>query len=362
MKAESSSLKSESAELDPKSSLRHKIREIMPGLLLSAVVAIAAVWLAPIVKPLAPIPAIVIALIIGIALSSIGELPVARPGIEFCIKRLLRIAVALLGVRIAMSEIAQLGASTAILVIASMSLTVAAGMLFARVLGQSEGYGALIGAGTAVCGASATLATSSVLPDYPNREADIAFVVVAVNALSTVVMLLYPLFAGLLHWNATDTGIFLGATIHDVAQVVGAGYSVSETAGNTAVVVKLFRVLLLVPVVVIIALWFGRSETGVKSISTKFPLFAIAFLALCFVNSVMPLVSSLQRHYEPVRTVLIDSSNIGLLLAMAALGLSTSLKGVLRLGLRHILNAVLTALVIFCAVVAGIFIIQLGGI
>jgi uncharacterized integral membrane protein (TIGR00698 family) len=329
--------------------------------LLSTVVAIAAVWAAPTLKPFVPVPAIVVALIIGIALNSIRKLPLARPGIQFCIKRLLRIAVALLGIRIALSEIVQLGASTAILVVTTMALTVAAGILFARMLNQSDGYGALIGAGTAVCGASATLATSAVLPNYPNREADVAFVVVAVNALSTVAMLTYPLFASLMHWNATDTGIFLGATIHDVAQVVGAGYSVSETTGNTAVVVKLFRVLLLVPVVVIIGLWFNRRETGTKTISTTFPLFAVAFLTLSLVNSLMPLAPSLQRYYEPGRALLIDFSNIGLMLAMAALGLSTSLKGILSLGWRHILNAVLTAFVIFATVVVGTVLIQLSG-
>lgn len=360
MKVESSQLKSKSAELESKSNWRFQIGQAMPGLLLSAVVAIAAVWTAPILKPFVPVPAIVVALIIGIALNSIGSLPLVRPGIELCIKRLLRIAVAMLGLRISMSEIAQLGASTAILVIASMAVTVAAGMLFARMLNQNDGYGALIGAGTAVCGASATLATSAVLPNYPNREADIAFVVVAVNALSTVAMLTYPLFAGLLHWNATDTGIFLGATIHDVAQVVGAGYSISETTGNTAVVVKLFRVLLLVPVVVVIGLWFGRSQAGVNAVSARVPLFAVAFLALSFVNSAMPFAPDLQRHYEPARMLLIDFSNIGLMLAMAALGLSTSLKGILSLGWRHILNSVLTALVIFAAVAAGMIVIQWG--
>ncbi|WP_164153190.1 putative sulfate exporter family transporter, partial [Stenotrophomonas maltophilia] len=90
------------------------------------------------------------------------------------------------------------------------------------------GYGALAGAATAVCGASAALATTTVLPHYKARAADTAFTVVAANALSTIVMLLYPPLAILLGFDATKTGILIGATIHDMAQVVGAGYAVSD--------------------------------------------------------------------------------------------------------------------------------------
>ena len=139
-----------------------------------------------------------------------------------------------------------------------MVVTVVAGFLIARAFGQTDYYGALAGAGTAVCGASATLATSTVLPAYKGKEADVAFVVIAVNALSTVAMVLYPPLCAVLGFGAQTTGIMLGATIHDVAQVVGAGYAVSEPVGNTAVIVKLFRVLLLFPVVVAIAWWFLR--------------------------------------------------------------------------------------------------------
>ena len=128
-----------------------------------------------------------------------------------------------------------------------MTATVLSGFWFARFFGQNESYGALAGAATAVCGASATLATSTVVPNYYGKEADIAFVVVAVNALSTAAMVIYPIVCVALGFDERLTGVMLGATIHDVAQVVGAGYAVSERAGNTAVIVKLFRVFLLLP-------------------------------------------------------------------------------------------------------------------
>ena len=104
---------------------------------------------------------------------------------------------------------------------------------------------------------SAALATASVLPRYKEREADTAFVAIAVNILATIAMVAYPAVCDLLGFDQCTTGIFLGAAIHDVAQVVGAGYAVSDAAGNVATIVKLFRVFLLLPVVLGVGWWFA---------------------------------------------------------------------------------------------------------
>src|SRR5262245_21541268 len=138
---------------------RASIRGILPGLALSALVAGAAVTAAPLVGRVIPIPGMVIALLIGIALNPLARQPLFQSGIGFCLKTILRWAVALLGLRIALGEIAALGLATALLIVLAMTLTVVAGFLFARLFAQRAGYGALAGAATAVCGASATLAT-----------------------------------------------------------------------------------------------------------------------------------------------------------------------------------------------------------
>ena len=140
-----------------------------------------------------------------------------------------------------------------------MIVTLWSGFFFARLSGRQPGFGALVGSATAVCGASATLATSTVVPDYPGKQADVVFVVVAVNALATLAMVIYPPLCILLGFDAQTTGVMLGGTIHDVAQVVGAGYAVSEPVGNTAVIVKLFRVFLLLPVVLGVGWYFTRA-------------------------------------------------------------------------------------------------------
>ena len=136
-----------------------------------------------------------------------------------------------------------------------------------------------------MCGASATLATGTVLPNYPGKEADIAFVVIAVNAFATLAMILYPLICIALGFSPQTEGVMLGGTIHDVAQVVGAGYAVSEPVGNTAVIVKLFRVFLLLPVVLGIGYWFTRKGRSHGDARVPVPMFAFVFLLLCLVNS-----------------------------------------------------------------------------
>jgi len=338
-------------------SLPQTVGRLAPGIGLSAAVAVAAVGAAPLVALAAPIPAMVIALIIGIALNPLAKREAFQPGIVFCVKTLLRWAVALLGLRIALGEIVALGLGTALLVIVAMAVTLVSGFLLARAFGQSDYYGALAGAGTAVCGASATLATSTVLPAYKGKEADVAFVVIAVNALSTVAMVLYPPLCALIGFDNTLTGVMLGATIHDVAQVAGAGYAVSEPVGNAAVIVKLFRVLLLFPVVVAVAWWFLRPRPPLSALKASIPGFALVFLALCLVNSALSAMPSAAPLYQPVKTVLGYISTGGLLIAIGALGLGTSISAVASLGWRHVVTVTGTTIVILAAVVAGLLII-----
>jgi uncharacterized integral membrane protein (TIGR00698 family) len=330
------------------------LRRLAPGMALAAAVAAGAVAVAALLAPVVAAPAMVIALGIGMLANPLAARPAFSPGIAFCVRTLLRCAIALLGLRIALSDVAALGLSTAVLVVLSMAVTVVAGLAFARALGQSEYYGALTGVGTAVCGASATLATSTMLPDYAGKQADVVFVIVAVNALSTAAMVLYPLICLTLGFDGQTVGVMLGATIHDMAQVVGAGYAVSDAVGDNAVIVKLFRVLLLLPVVLAVALYFSQAVTVADASRIPFPLFAVGFIALCLVNSAMPLIPGAAPVYAPVRTGLLALSSWGLLIAIGALGLSTSFAAIAKVGWRHLANVAGTTLVILVAVSAGL--------
>lgn len=335
----------------------HLVR-ILPGLALSCLLAVTATAIAQAAIKIFPLPAMVVALILGIALNRLAQRPVFQPGTLFCLKVILPIAVALLGLRIAFGDIAALGFTTAALVIVGMLCTIASGFVFARLFGQSAMFGALAGVATAVCGASATLATAIVLPEYKNKAAEVAFVCVAVNALSTLAMVLYPLLCTWLGFNDSMAGVMLGATIHDVAQVVGAGYGFSEPTGNTAVIVKLFRVFLLLPVVLGIGWWFTRSEVREVAGEIRIPMFAIGFLALCILNSIAPSFDAIVPLYEKVKQAGVGISTWGLLIAISALGLRTSLGGTNALCWRHGATIVGTTTVILTVATVGLLLLS----
>ncbi len=332
--------------------------EYAPGVAISALVAAIGYLAAPYVAHVVPIPNMVIALVVGIALNPIAARPAMQPGMSFCVRTVLRWAVALLGLRVGLADIAALGAQTASLIVIAMAATVATGFILARAYGQAPGFGALVGVGTAVCGASATLACSTVVPDYRGKQADIAFVVVAVNALATLAMLIYPPLCILLGFDAQTTGVMLGGTIHDVAQVVGAGYAVSVPVGNTAVIVKLFRVFLLLPVVLGVGWHFTRMGLNHGEARVPVPVFGIVFLILCALNSAIPLTPALLPAYAPVKHVLVEASTWGLLLAIGALGLGTSIRTIIGLGWRHVTTVLGTTAVIFAIVTGGLMILR----
>jgi uncharacterized membrane protein YadS len=145
--------------------------------------------------------------------------------------------------------------------------------------------------------------------------------------IATFAVVAYPPICAFFGFDDRATGIFLGASIHDVAQVVGAGYSVSKTAGNIALVVKLFRVFLLLPVVLGVGWYFARQGAAVGKATVPVPVFALMFLAFVAVNS-----SGLLPPFA--REALLTASRWGLLLALAALGLNTSLTSIARASVR----------------------------
>lgn len=334
---------------------------LLPGIALSTAVALASVLAEPVLKQLAGgrvgIPAVVIALVIGMVLHPLANTTRFASGMTFCVKKLLRWAIALLGLRVALGDIVALGLGTALLVIVSMVATVVTGFVLARLLGREPGVGALGGVATAVCGASAALATATVVPDYRDKAADTAFTVIAMNVLATVAMLGYPLLCAWLGLSQQQTGVMLGATIHDVAQVVGAGQAVSDEAANAAVIVKLFRVFLLLPSVLIVGWWLTRHGGEHGEAKVPVPVFAFVFLIMCLVNSVLGTQPALAGIYQPLRDVLLEASRWGLLIAIAALGLGTSIAAMARLGWRHLAVVTGTSLVILVVATSGLLLL-----
>jgi hypothetical protein len=204
------------------------VHAVYPGLLAAATIAMASTWLASHYTA----PVMLFALLFGMAFHFLYEGGRCVAGIEFASRSVLRLGVALLGVRITYGQIASLGPAPVATVIVGVATTVLIGLVLARRLSLTPMFGVLSGGSVAICGASAALAIASVLPKDKDRERDTILVVVTVTALSTLAMILYPVFAASIGLDHKHAGVFIGGTIHDVAQVVGAGYMISPETGD----------------------------------------------------------------------------------------------------------------------------------
>ena len=299
-----------------------------PGLLLAGAVAVAAVWASRLNGgPLPPY-----ALLFGIALHHLARAPRQRPGIDFCARDLLRLGVALMGARITADQVAVLGWQAALWLVAGVVGTLLLALWLGPRLGLSRVRALLAGAAVGICGASAALAVAAVLPSGRKSERDVITVVVCITLLSTASMLLYPLLARALHLSPAQAALFLGGSIHDVAQAVGAGLTLGAETGALATVVKLCRVALLGVVVLVVSLAFAQArqqaQGGAGQPAPRPPLvpwFLWVFGLLVVLNSAGQVGPMLQQGAAEV-------SRACLALAMVALGMKTSLREVARAG------------------------------
>ncbi len=311
------------------------LQKYAPGILVSVIIAIAATFLSDHYGG----PVMLFALLLGMAFYFLSQEGRCIAGIEVASKRILRIAVGLLGAQITIGEIMHLGITPVVMVVVAVLLTLGFGVVVARAFGLSRPFGILTSGAVAICGASAALAISSVLPKGESHERDTVFTVIGVTTLSTTAMIIYPMIISLFHLDHAAIGIFLGGTIHDVAQVVGAGFSVSDETGNVATFTKLLRVAMLVPVVM--SLTFIFRAHNVSAAGRRLPGFLVVFVLLVLINStgVIPPV---------VLDVLKSVSRWCLVTAIAALGMKTSLKAMAAVGWKAI--ALIVSETVFLAV------------
>lgn len=308
------------------------------GIALAVTIALAASFLAEHYGA----PVMLFALLLGMAFNFMSENPQASIGTAFCSKTLLRVGVALLGLRLTFGDVTELGVTPIIGVVGMLALTLLGGVVFARLLGRTTAFGLLTGGSVAICGASAAMAIAAVLPKKFLREEDVLLTVVGVTAMSTIAMIVYPMLFRALGLADIEIGYMIGATIHDVAQVVGAGYSVSETAGDIATFTKLLRVALLPAVLLAVALVF-RKEAGS---TLGLPWFVVGFIILMVLRNVLPVP-------EAFLSVVNSTSQFLLVVAISALGVKTSLERLFAPGIKGL--ALIAADTLFLLAQAIIF-------
>lgn len=320
-------------DLEP--SVRRTWRDYFPGLAVVAIGTAAAGFLAD--RYGAPLT--LMALLIGLSLNFLSADARTDAGTGFAARHFLRWGIVLAGVRITLAQVWELGPVTLVAVIAIVALTIIAGVLAAKRLGQDSAFGALAGGAVAICGASAAMALAATLGERRAGRGQLALVLVGISAMSATAMVAYPVIAHWLGLNDTQAGFMLGASIHDVAQALGAGYAYSQPAGDVATIVKLSRVALLAPVLAVIALILppppGAKRAGV-------PWFVIGFFVVAGVNSFGVIPAQVTALAETLATA-------GLAAAVTAVAIRSPLRELLEAGWRPlavILVATLVALVL----------------
>ncbi len=260
-------------------------RDYLPGVVVTAIAALAAAWLADHYAA----PLVLMGLLIGLALSFLSQDKRTHAGLDLMSQTALRIGIVLVGARITAQQLIELGPLPFALLILIMLAVIVVTVASARLFSQDRYAALLAGGATAICGASAALALYSLIGDKRVDQARFTLTLVGITVASAFAMTLYPILAAELKLTDAQAGFLIGASIHDVAQAIGGGFSFSPAAGEVATIVKLTRVALLAPMLMLVALSLGRSgvEGGQTRIAFRLPWFILAFLAVAAVNSLV---------------------------------------------------------------------------
>ena len=299
---------------------------LVPGLLLTAAIAVTAFALREIpgVGIFSPM---ILAIVLGMAFHNlVGTPALAKAGVTFSMRRVLRFAIILLGLQLTAAQVADVGATGIALIAATLVATFAFTKWVGRLLGVDAKLAELIAAGTSICGASAVIATNTVT-DAPDE--DVAYAVACVTVFGSIAMFIYPLLPGLLTLSPHAYGLWAGASIHEIAQVVAAAYQDGTQAGDFGTIAKLSRVMMLAPVVIGLGFLARRARSTAHGTSKPVPLpwFVLGFVALVALNSLVTIPA-------PTKAVIVTATTFLLSVALAAMGLETDIAKLRMKGLR----------------------------
>lgn len=302
-------------------------RAVLPGVALTALIAAIAV-LIPLVSGFPALSPLVVAMVIGIGIRNLhGPIEGSEEGIAFSMRRVLRFAIVLLGLQLTVTQISDLGVSALLVIVGTVLTTFFVIKFMGRVLGVEGGLAELIAAGTSICGASAVIATNTVTRA---GDEDVAYAIACVTVFGTLSMLLLPVIGGSIGLDAAHYGLWVGASVHEVAQVVGAAFQGGSEAGQFGTVAKLSRVLLLAPMILLLGLAAARKGTGRTQGRAPMPWFVFGFAALVLVNSAFAVP-------EDIHAVVVPMTSYLLAMALAAMGLATDIGKLRAKGIRPLL-------------------------
>ncbi len=288
---------------------------VLPGVLLTAAIALAALTIRSLTG-LAALSPLIVSIILGMAVRNLVSLPTAvDAGITFSLKRILRVGIVLLGLQVTAMQILSLGGAGLVMVALTLVSTFVAIRIVGRVMGVDRSLTDLIAAGTSVCGASAIIAANTVVR---GREEHVAYAVACVTLFGSLAMLTYPLLAAPLALDARGYGLWSGVTIHEVAQVVAASFQGGEVSGQFGTISKLARVVMLAPLIMTLALAMRSGSGEGARASAPMPWFVFGFIGMMLLNSAITIPAD-------VTAKIVVLTNFLLAMALAAMGLQANI-------------------------------------
>ncbi len=260
------------------------------------------------------------------------------PGIQFCSKKILRLGIILYGFRLTFQDVMAVGTAGIMIDAIIVTVTILGGIAIGRLLKMDRDIALLTSIGSGICGAAAVLGAEATMRTQPYKT---AVAVATVVIFGTIAMFVYPIAyrSGILALSPDEMGIYAGSTLHEVAHAVGAGNAMGENIANVSIIVKMIRVMLLVPVLLILGYWIAlsarKSNTSAEKGKVAIPWFAIGFLAVIGFNSFGLLPQNIVDAINYIDTFLLT-------MAMAALGAETSIDKFKKAGAKpFILAAIL---------------------
>jgi uncharacterized integral membrane protein (TIGR00698 family) len=299
---------------------KERLRGLVHGVAWTASVALVA-WLLSHVIPLFGAP--VLAILLGLAVSLVRRpSPGAAPGIAFSSTVLLQIAIVLLGTGLALGQVVRIGAKSLPVMLGTLAVALIGAVVLGKLLAVSERLRTLIGVGTGICGASAIAAVSGIVRA---TETEIAYAISTIFVFNLVAVLLFPPIGRLLHLSQHGFGLWAGTAVNDTSSVVAAAYAFGHDAGAQAVVVKLTRTTLIIPIA--LGLSFLQARKGGVRTGRLVPLFLIGFVLASALNTAGLIGSSAHRPLSDAALALIT-------VALAGVGLSSDFGRMRRMGIR----------------------------
>lgn len=288
----------------------------LPGLFLAVFIAFLAFGISTLIGG----PQVLWALLMGIGISHWGRREVFKTGLDFAAFTVLKLGIILLGVRISLSDILEIGWGLLFGVTFVVFLSIVGAIAFAKAFQLSKAQGVLTAAAVSICGTSAAIAAHSLLQDTKENKNNLATTIIAVTLLSHIVMVLYPAIAKVLSLQDDAAGALIGLTVHNVAQAIGAGFIISDEAVASATIFKLIRISLLGPIIILFSLLmrFQNSESSQERKTPLIPGFIILFVIMVGINSYGVFSSTVSQ-------MLNHGSEWALLASVAAIGVQTRL-------------------------------------